>query len=127
MCETPLVTIDDPVLLVRISNTYRPDLTPDELYDATRGSWKLGDRRKDVRYVLSVYDGIVQEVYEVHRWAPGGSTYYKTNVHPGPHSPDRWEFVGSVAPPEIRSKYRNQSVRRYLSPRNQNPVRYVNC
>lgn len=119
--------IDDPVLLVRITKTYRPNLTADELYDATRGSWVLGARRESVEYVLSVHDGVVQEVYRVDRWAPGGSTEYLTDVHSGPHSPDRWEFEGEVARTEIRHKYWNKSVKQYLSPSNQNPIRYVNC
>lgn len=119
--------IKEPVILIRINNTYRHDLSADELYDATRGSWVVGERRESAEYALAVFRSVVREVYKIHKWAPGGSTFYKTDVHPGPHPSDRWEFVGKVAPSGIREKYVDKSVAHYFSPKSQNPIKYVNC
>ncbi len=40
-------------------------MTPAELYDATRASWKVGARRESAKYALAVFEGIVREVYEI--------------------------------------------------------------
>jgi hypothetical protein len=37
----------------------------------------------------------------------------------------RWEFRGQVASDEIRSKYLDRSVKKYLPPKAQNPIAYV--
>jgi hypothetical protein len=118
---------DEPVLLIRITNTFRPNLSSDELYDATRGSWVVGDRRNDVRYAVAVFQGTVLDVFEVHRWEPGGSTLYESGVNRGPHPSHRWEFIGLLAPYEIRRKYKGKLVDHYFVQGNQNPIRYVNC
>ena len=39
------VKVTEPVILIRINRLYRPEMTADELYDATRSSWKVGTRR----------------------------------------------------------------------------------
>lgn len=119
--------IEEPVILIRINNTYRHHLSADELYDATRGSWAVGTRRELARYAFAVFRSVVREVYEIHKWAPGGSTFYKTDIHAEPHPSNRWEFVGEVAPSNVRKKYVDKSVARYFPPKSQNPIRYVNC
>ncbi|MFZ3377370.1 MAG: hypothetical protein WA183_17625 [Chthoniobacterales bacterium] len=40
------VRIQEPSILIRITEVYRPQMTPSELYDATRASWKLGPNRE---------------------------------------------------------------------------------
>ena len=45
----------------------------------------------------------------------------------GEADPKRWEFVGTIAPEKIRSKYKDRSVARYQKPGAQNPIMYVNC
>ena len=50
------VDIEDPVLLIRISQRYEPGMSAQELYEATRGIWKLSPRnagRASVRAGLS--------------------------------------------------------------------------
>ena len=112
-----------PVLLIRINRLFRPGASQQELYDATRGVWRLGKRRELVEYALSVYDGIVQEVYAICGWYPAGSTLSSR----GPLEREgRFEFVGAIANESVRSRYRLKSVDHLLSPGNQNPVSYVN-
>ncbi len=62
------VRVREPAILIRINELYRPNMTPSELYDATRASWKLGPKRERARYAFAVFEGIVREVYEVKSW-----------------------------------------------------------
>lgn len=122
------VTISDPVILIRINKLYHPRMSATEMYEATRGVWKLNpERASKARYVLAVFDGIVQEVYCVSRWQQAGKAHYKTRIHTNTKVPGRWEFIGSKAPELVRRKYIDRSVRRYLPKGLQNPIVYRNC
>ena len=119
------VEIDIPVILIRINQLFRYGMTPVELYDATRGVWKVGDNRHGAKYAFGVFDGIVREVYEIERWLPAGSTF-STRAPGGVHRDGRFEFVGRVAAEPLRSTYRLKSVREYFPAKSRNPIRYVN-
>jgi hypothetical protein len=97
-----------------------------ELYDATRGHWRVGLRRERADLALAIAGGIVREVFEIGGWHPAGTTSSATSIH-GAAPPDRWEFVGRLAPETIRRKYVGDSVKSYFAQGNQNPIRYVNC
>ncbi len=118
------VEIVHPVLLIRINRLFHYGMSPQELYDATRGIWKLGTRRESARYALAVFDGIVHEVYRIRGWYPAGETFSTRGELEGE---GRWEFVGSLAEPEVRDRYRYRSVRSHLPRGAQNPVSYVDC
>ena len=61
-----LLEVTEPAMLIRINELFRDDISASELYDATRSSWKVSlDRANNVGYALSVYKGIVREVYLV--------------------------------------------------------------
>jgi len=117
------VQVQHRALLVRINRLFRYGMSPIELYDATRGWWRVGEKRQQVEFALAVYDGVVQEVYRVEAWLPAGSTVSTRRETP---DPDRWEFVGQIAAEPIRKSYRLRSVRHYWGHGAQNPVRYVN-
>jgi len=117
------VKIIEPVLLIRIQQSYYHDISPEELYEYTRGVWKLGKDKSKAKYAFSVYNGLVKEVYKIGTWHVGGTTPYKyRNVY----APDRREFKGEIAEPEIRDKYLNHSIHHYLGKNTQSPVLYVN-
>lgn len=118
--------IKEPAILIRIARAYRYDMSPIELYDATRATWKVGGKRDKAKYVLSVHDGIVREVYRIAAWLESGSTL-KHNRPEGDPVQGRWEFVGKVAEEKVRDKYLNRSVLHHFREGNQNPIRYVNC
>ena len=118
--------IREPAILIRIARAYRYRMKPVELYDATRATWVVGRRREKAKYILSVHDGIVREVYWIAAWLPSGSTL-KHNRPQGDPVRGRWEFVGKVAEEKVRRKYLNRSVRHYFPETSQNPIRYVNC
>jgi hypothetical protein len=42
------VEVKEPAVLIRINRLYRPTMSATELYDATRASWKVGNRRSNL-------------------------------------------------------------------------------
>jgi hypothetical protein len=116
--------INDPAILVRINELYRPSMTPAELYDATRGNWRLGPKKERARYAFAVFEGVVREVYEIMRWLPAGSTLSSRDPR-GVRSPGRWEFVGRLAPERVRRRYVDRDVRAHFKRGAQNPIAYV--
>jgi len=118
--------IKEPAILIRVPQAYRYGMSPVELYDATRATWVVGRRREKAKYVLSVYEGIVREVYWIAAWLPSGSTL-KHDRPRGDPVKGRWEFVGKVAEEKVRHKYLNRSVMHYFPEHGRNPIRYENC
>jgi hypothetical protein len=125
MSEPIPVEIDDPVLLIRIPRSYEPGMASVELYDCTRGIWKIGVRRERAVFAFAVIDGVVLEIYAIDHWQPAGTSSYQTRKDVA--VPHRWEFVGRVAPESVRSRYVGRSVKSYLPRGFQSPTRYVNC
>lgn len=121
----PPVEINHPALLIRINKLYRHTMSPLELYEATRGIWKLGERRQRAKYALAVFEGVVREVFEVQSWHPACSTPYATRDLSKRDAQRRWEFQGKIAANAIREQYRGKSVRQYFHHGNQSPVIYV--
>ncbi|WP_423226795.1 LEM-3-like GIY-YIG domain-containing protein [Candidatus Amarolinea aalborgensis] len=120
------VTIVDPVILIRINQLYRRDMSPLELQEATRGIWKVGPRREGAKYAFSVFHGLVREVYEIHGWYPARTLTYETRDLTERDASGRWEFDGLVADEQVRAQYRNRSVHQYFVRGNQSPTVYVN-
>lgn len=114
------------IMFIRINKLYRNDMSPLEIYEATRGYWRLKiENAKKVDYVLSVYDGMVLEVYEVLDWFPALSTYMDRPIkNPLETVKERYEFVGRIADDNIRKHYVNKSVKDFFSYGNQNPIAY---
>ncbi|MGF1713229.1 hypothetical protein L4C37_22045 [Vibrio kagoshimensis] len=118
--------ITEPSLLIRINKQFRYEMSPFELYDATRGVWKVSEKRsKEVKYAFAVFNGIIQEIYEITQWFPA---YTTLSTLPREWEPDgRREFVGNVASAAIRKKYYLKSVEHCFARTNQNPITYLNC
>jgi len=121
-----MLTVTEPALLIRIAKLYRPGMTPQELYEATRGVWKLGPDKDSAEFALCVANGVVQEVYAVGAWHQAGTTPYATRPLSAVSIPGRWEFSGKVAPQIVRGKYVGQSISHYFETGNASPVNYVN-
>ena len=126
--------IDEPVVAINISQQYPEAKSAEDLYNCTRGIWRLNRHRAEkARYAFAVYQGVIKEVYEIERWLPASKAtreywkereisqgkYFPPEVHEG-----RSEFIGEVAPEAIRKKYLGQ-----LMPvrHSQNPIRYFDC
>jgi hypothetical protein len=121
------VEVADPALLIRINRLYRHGMSGLELYEATRGVWRVGTRREEARYALAVFEGVVREVYLIERWHPAATTAYSTRDSREMSTEGRWEFTGRVAPVEVRDRYFGRSVAAYFRRGQQSPVVYVNC
>ncbi len=115
------------IMFIRINKRYRNDMSPMELYEATRGYWRLKvENAKKVEYVLAIYDGMVLEVYEVADWFPALSTYMDRQSNASADDMDgRYEFVGRIANDDIRKRYADKSVRDFFSYGEANPIKYI--
>jgi hypothetical protein len=126
--DAKLADIKHPAILININQNFRFGMTTHEIYDATRSAWNVNPTRNGARYALSVFRGVVREVFSITGWVPGGTTMKVTDAD-GRASPrtGRWEFVGQVAEDDVRSKYVSRSVAHYFKPGARNPILYVNC
>jgi hypothetical protein len=121
------VEITEDVVLINISRSFRYGMSPRELYEYTRGEWKIGLRRDKAEYAFAVFHQVVQEVYRIHGWFPARSTFSERyEQYDDPQHNGRWEFVGHPAE-KLRKKYIGKSVAKYMSQGAQNPIRFVNC
>jgi hypothetical protein len=120
------VDVTVPALLIRINRLFRHTMTADELYEATRGTWKIGPRRQGARYAFSVFNGVVREVYAIESWHPAGTTEYLSR-DAATLKRDRWEFLGRVAEAAVRDAYLGGSVAHHFRQGQQSPTKYVNC
>lgn len=115
------VEVHHRAILITINQLYRNDMTPLELYEATRGIWVVGTRRNNAEYAMAVYQGIIREVYRIDQWHPAGTLEYRTRDSSDFGKRGRWEFSGVVAD-DIRDEYVGFSV----GTGGRNPIRYVN-
>ena len=127
-----LAVINEKVMLIRINKLFYESMTPEELYEVTRGIWKVGTRRNDVDYAFAVYKAVVKEVYKIYDWLPACTLEYKTRriikAIQNVNKINRWEFNGGIAENNIRNKYIGKSIKSYLpSFGGANPIIYVNC
>jgi uncharacterized protein len=120
------IKITEPTMLIRINKLYRPGMTAEALYEATRGIWTCGVRREGARYGFAVFQSVVREVYEIRSWHPAGTLEYQTRTPEEVQSPDRWEFSGEVSP-DLSAKYKGGSVEKYFPKGAQLPFTYLNC
>lgn len=118
-------TVDVPAVLIRINRLYRHTMSAHELYEATRGVWKMSRRREKAEYAFAVFNGVVREVYRIDKWSPAGTTPYTTRDS-SVFDQSRHEFVGHVDD-ELSTKYVGKSVESYFTKGMRSPVVYVNC
>ncbi|QKE00300.1 hypothetical protein [Nocardioides marmotae] len=101
-------------VLLRLRRTWHDDMTPEELYDATRGYWAMSlSKAETITRAFAVARGIVREVYEPVSWVPS----------PEPGEEHRIGFEGVVA--SDRDRWIGRDVSSVFPQGSQNPVRYV--
>jgi hypothetical protein len=111
--DAKIVTISEPAIIITINKYYKRFMSEEDLYNITRISWRLANRRiKTIKYGIASYRGIVREVYEIEGW-------FKTE------DGKRWCFTGKIAEENIRNKYLNQSLENYIKKGSQNPIKYT--
>lgn len=120
-----ITQIDEAIIAININQTYREGINASELYDNTRGIWRLDrDRAENAEYAFAVFRGVVKEVYQIDQWHKELSTEYKNRQIENSKMKNRFEFVGKVAQDNIRDKYIGKSL---PEPHAQNPIKYFNC
>ena len=123
-----VANIKEPVMLIKVADKFRYNMSPEQLYDYTRGIWKVSINREKAHHAFAVYDSIIQETYEIKGWFPAGSTHSKREDEESWKKTyyKRWEFVGKISE-TMRKKYHYKSVEHYFPPGARNPIRYINC
>lgn len=119
--------INENVIMIRINQHYHYGMDGVELYDVTRGTWRVNfEQVNKVKYAFSVYDGMVLEVYQIAAWLPAFSTLSGINVSKEIREEcvGRYEFVGRIADSQIRNKYVGCIVSGLFPKGNQNPIKY---
>lgn len=133
--------ITESLIIIRINQLYHKDISDIDLYDGTRGIWRVNiNRVKETingelkyKYALAVYQGQVKEVYEIKDWYPAYSTFYNDEKRREPDSSDpkskdyekRYEFVGKIAVESIQEKYKGKVIPDGILPRrSQYPIIY---
>jgi len=104
---------EDPLILINLNRLYRRDMTPNELYEATRKWWIVGKRRENALYAVPHYRGLTREVYRIEGWHESAGQGRK-----------RWAFTGRLAPEDVRLQYRYKSVKSYFKHGERNPIKY---
>ncbi len=116
--------ITENVIAIKINQAYRENMTELELYEITRGYWKIDAKRAEkADYVFSVYKGIIKEVYKIKEWLPAG-TIPRSTLPDAKVPTDRYEFVGEVAEEAIRNKYIEKSITNLYRKGEANPIKY---
>lgn len=119
------LVIAEPGILIRITQRFKENMSAEYLYESTRGVWKLAKLRKNnANFAFSIANGVILEVYKINSWHEGGTTKY--NTRNDVDARERWEFLGEIAPSNIRNKYVGENISHYFKRGNANPVNYVN-
>ena len=121
------IEIKEKAVLIRISKLYRESMTAEEIYEATRGVWKVGPRRDGADYAISIANGEIKEIYKIASWLQAGTLRYQTRPKVDIEVEGRWEFQGTLAGDTMRKQYLGKSVKHYLPRGASNPITYVNC
>ena len=87
----PCPPIDLPLIMVKIQAGWRPDSTEQDVYDQTRGHWRIAPWVRDrAQYCLGVAYGVVRGAYRIDDWF--------SSEQPWDQGKDRWGFNGASAP-----------------------------
>ena len=62
-------SVDEKVVLIRVSRLYRDGMTPEELWEITHAKWRARyDIIRDYKIAMAVVGGIVKGVFDVKEW-----------------------------------------------------------
>lgn len=111
----PLTQMSADCVLININKTYKRGNGTDPIYQATKETWLISERRlPQIKYVLSEFRGFIVEVFEVKRWyskqRPKNKTIDKERNIKIKINVTGYGFDGVVAPDEIRNQFINKSV-----------------
>lgn len=111
--------IEHDVLVIKINQLYRREMTQEELYEATRKYWKLSQTNAEkMTYTFAVANGIIRGVFKPECW-------YVDTREEMIGKPKRIAFTGEVASKEICEQYIGKSINQYPKTQGQNPTIYI--
>ena len=115
--EAEEANISEPALLIKINNTFTYDMSEDDLYEATRKSWRISlENAKEAKLIFSVYKGIIRGIYQDCIWSE-----IKNGKDKG-----KKIFTGRVAEQKYLDKYLFKSVNLFQERGAMAPIRYLN-
>ncbi|QQS23310.1 hypothetical protein IPM19_01960 [bacterium] len=110
----PIKKFEHNAVLITINQLFRNCKTPEDLYNATRSSWRISLRRAgEVEIICATYRGIIREVYTPRIWK---------------HDPERVPrllFEGKISNNKIRNMYINKSVKHLIKQGSSNPIKFI--
>lgn len=118
----PCPPIEEPMLLFKIPIRWRPEMTPEELFESTHGWWVLGPRRERAQYACAVSKGVIRAIYAIENWRERveGDRNWEDDLS----KKSRWGFSG--IPAGDMNHYLNRSVKHLYKQGEQGP-KYLNC
>lgn len=114
--------ITEKAILFNINKSMEQD---NNIYNNTRGVWRLGDKCNDADYAFAVHNGIVKKVYRIEYWEQA-SEYCERLIGNPDVNQFRKQFVGYVST-EMSEKYVGKSVKSYRKKGNISPHIFINC
>jgi hypothetical protein len=110
--EAEPAVFSDRVILININKLYDPNMSIEELLEATRKHWKVSAQRvSNIKIACSVYRGIIRGVFTIDHWLPSTQK-------------GRMLFEGGTASPKLQEKYLHKSVVKYWKQGSQSPIKY---
>ncbi|GAB6142184.1 hypothetical protein JCM14076_29130 [Methylosoma difficile] len=97
------INIFEPAILIRVAQLFRKGMSDQEIYEITRGVWKVGENREKAEYAFCIANNVVQEIYKIQKWNPAVTNSYETRIVIKSEWKDRWEFNGQVASETMRN------------------------
>lgn len=102
--------ITENIIVFRVSKSYKKNMTETELYDITRGCWKVDIKKaQQADYAFCVYEDTIKEVYKIEKWLPA-EVMRRTTIPYAETDKGKYGFDGEIAEKEVRNKYRGKSV-----------------
>ena len=115
--EDSVFEASGPSVVIRVSKSYKPGMTPADLYEISRGAWALNiehARKAELAYVA--FKGKVLEVYEIGKWE-------ETDQIAGNGKP-RIKFEGK--PSAVNRHQIGMSAKHLFKKGDASPVKYLN-
>ncbi len=102
--------ITEKIIAFNLRQSYRANMTERELYDCTRGCWRISlENAQQCAYAFSVYESTIKEVYKIEKWLLAEELKRET-VPSEQDESGRYGFEGKIAEKEIRDKYLGKSL-----------------
>ena len=114
-------------ILLRITDYYSADMSEYELYETTRGYWKVNyDKASTAQYALAVCKELIVKVYKIAEWLPAGSTMmeYPDLKRETPKTGE-YEFVGKTADIRIQNRYVGKKVSSFFPSNYGSRIKYA--